>query len=70
MPAQLQHRYEQLQQLADGDLKQGSDLSTTLGQECLLDTFLALFDECQQDCLARNKNIAAFLKKCEQQFCL
>ena len=36
-----------------------------LGVECLLDTFVALYDECKLDHLAKNKNVAAFLKKCQ-----
>ncbi|KAK7479958.1 hypothetical protein BaRGS_00028785 [Batillaria attramentaria] len=57
VPSELRQRCEKLHHLSDGD--NGADLT----MDCLLDSFLALYDECQQDSLARNKNIAMFLKK-------
>lgn len=36
-----------------------------LSSECLLDGFLALYEECCHENLARNKNVSIFLKKCE-----
>ena len=65
VPAQLQHRCEQLDHIAKGTIPGSDDTSPKLGLDCLMDSFLALFDECQQDILARNKNIAAFLRKCK-----
>ncbi|XP_070205430.1 citron Rho-interacting kinase-like isoform X3 [Littorina saxatilis] len=58
VPAQLQQRCDQLLELAKGD-----GMAPKLGLDCLMDSFMALFDECQQDSLSRNKNIAAFVKK-------
>lgn len=68
IPAQLQHRCEQLDHIAKGTAagSGGDDTSPNLGLDCLMDTFVALFDECQQDSLSRNKNIAAFLRKCKK----
>lgn len=37
----------------------------TLDNECLLDGFLVLYEECTHDSLLKIKNISSFVKKCE-----
>ena len=35
------------------------------GREGLLDTLTVLYDECNNDALKKDRNIAAFVEKCE-----
>ncbi|XP_076434884.1 uncharacterized protein LOC143274829 [Babylonia areolata] len=64
-PPQLQQRWSKLVQLIQGSAPDGSNEASwpSLGLDCLMDTFVAVYDECQQDCFARNKNVAAFVRK-------
>lgn len=66
IPMELWQRCEKLTELIEGkgscSIPNGTAQNLTV--ECLLDTFMVMYEECQHDNLARNKPVASFMKKC------
>ena len=58
-------------QVLDGFVKgqvETDDVHTSLlTRDGLMDSLLALFDECSHDNLMKNKHVLAFVKKCKQE---
>ena len=63
--ALLQQRIDMVQQLAAYSKLDLNGSGKSLGIHCLLDAFMALYEECSQNCFSHNKNIVRFLDKCK-----
>lgn len=67
-PLDLLQRVQSLQDILEGKACE-CEMEVKVDSNCLMDSFLTLYDECQHDILARNKHVASFLKKCKLIFC-
>ncbi|XP_025090318.1 citron Rho-interacting kinase-like isoform X2 [Pomacea canaliculata] len=61
-PLDLLQRVQSLQDILEGKACE-CEMEVKVDSNCLMDSFLTLYDECQHDILARNKHVASFLKK-------
>lgn len=54
-------------QLSDNRI--GDNALVGASYDCALDALLAVYNECKSSSLAKERNVAKFLKKCENQAC-